>query len=424
MKPNFSEVYSREKQIFYLINEIEKRGLAFDYKKARRKNKTIKKQLSVPESEMQDVNPNSPAQVLSHLQSLGIPDRLLTKKGKLTTEEKTLQQILSKIRRKKAKEFIKGLLEYRSLKKISSTYLEPLIKKAESNNGIIHCSINPTDTRTGRMASRSPNLLNIPETKVRRTGRTNPVRECFIVRDGFANYYFDYSQMEMGIFGLLAGDERIIKGYQEVDLHDYMAQIIWHQYEDDPKFWRDVTKNINFGIIYGMGIRTMALLYEMKESNARRYYNIYMSEFPSVREYQEECRQRLMVDGYIWDWFGKRYCLSPGEAYKAVNAIVQGSCAQIFKIALIKVSEYLLMDNFIDWAFSTGDIKSNIILPVYDEIQIESQVYKDSRLEKYFINKIIEIMTEIPQLLKRDFRLRVDVKKTRSNWAAKKGVKI
>jgi len=266
------------------------------------------------------------------------------------------------------------------------------------------------------MASRDPNLLNIPESKVRRTGRTNPVRESFIVREGFANYYFDYSQMEMGIFGLLANDTRIIEGYQKgEDLHDYMAQIIWPQYDKDPKFWRGVTKNINFGIIYGMGIRTMALLYEMKESDARRYYNIYMDEFPSVREFQEECRQRLDLDGCIWDDFGRRYCIPPGEAYKAVNAIVQGSCAQIFKIALLQVYESL--DHKVE----------HILLTVYDEIQIETKIFPKKSIvannEAVLIEDVVDSMTNIPQLLERDFRLRVDVSKTTTNWAEKKKVK-
>lgn len=416
MKPNFTQVYQREKQVFHLINKIESRGLAFDVKKARRKNKTIKINLKSLKSRMSDINPDSPAQVLSHLQSLGVPDKLLMKKGKLTTEGKTLQQALLSIRKSKIREFVETLLEYRSLKKISGTYLEPFVKKAESNNGVIHCSINPTDARTGRMTSTKPDLFNIPETKVRSTGKTNPVRECFIVREGFANYYFDYAQMEMGIFGLLAGDTRIIEGYQKgEDLHDYMAQIIWPQYDKDPKFWRGVTKNINFGIIYGMGIRTMALLYEIKESEARRYFNIYMEEFPSVREYQEECRQKLLIDGWIWDWFGRRYCLSPGEAYKAVNAIVQGSCAQIFKIALLEVDKFLNTD------LSFGE--SNILLTVYDEIQLESAC-KSPQAIRWLTSNIVACMTNISQLLERDFRLRVDVSKSMTNWAKKKKVKL
>ena len=412
MKPDFSELYTREKQVFHIVNKIERRGLAFDYEKAKRKNLTIKRKIKKLESKMDGVNPNSPVKVLSHLQFLGMPDKLLMKKGKLTTEGKTLQQALTKIKKKKVLDFVSDLLEYRALKKISGTYLEPLAKKAEANNGIIHCSINPTDTRTGRPASRSPNLLNIPESKVRRTGRTNPVRECFIVRPGFVNYYFDYVQQEMGIFGLLANDERIIKGYASgEDIHDYMARIIWPQYDSDPKFWRGVTKNVNFGIIYGMGIRTMALLYELKESDARRYYNIYMEEFPSVREFQEECRERLELDGCVWDWFGRRYCIPAGESYKAVNALVQGSCAQIFKIALIKLDALY------------GDCDTiNILLTVYDEFQTE--MMNNTRHELSFCKEVISCMVEIPQLIERNFKLRVDVEKSETNWADKKKLEV
>jgi len=414
-KPNFAETYSREKKILHIINKVEKRGLAFDWHKAQRKNLVIKKKMKSVASKIDLDNPNSPVQVLEHLQLLGLPDKLLMKKGKLTTEEKTLRQAIYRSKNKRATKFINNILEYRSLKKISGTYLEPLIKRAKANNGIVYCEINPTDSRTGRMASRNPNLQNQPEVKSRRTGKTNPVRECFICRDGFANYYFDFKQMEMGIFGLYANDERIIKAYKDgEDIHEYMAKEIWPQYDSDPKFWRGVTKNINFGIIYGMGIRTMALLYEMKENDARKYHRIYMNEFPSVREFQEECRQRLELDGCVWDLFGRRYSIPKGEAYKAVNAIVQGSCAQIFKIAIINVDKLL----------ERLSSKHRILLPVHDEIQIESDAYKSKYAEQLLYEFVIEAMTNIPQLKERDFELKVDVERSLTNWAEKEKLEV
>lgn len=414
-KPNFIETYSREKKVFRIINKIERRGLRFDWQKAQRKNLIIKKKIKSVLSKVESINPNSPAQVLAHLQSLGLPDKLLMKKGKLTTEEKTLRRAISKTKNKKAAKFIESILEYRSLSKISGTYLEPLIKRAKANDGIVYCQINPTDSRTGRMASRNPNLQNQPEVKNRRTGRTNPVRECFICREGFANYYFDFKQMEMGIFGLYAEDDRIIKAYQnDEDIHEYMAKQIWPQYDKDPKYWRGVTKNINFGVIYGMGIRTMSLMYEMEEAKARKYYRIYMNEFTSINRFQNECKQRLELDSCVWDWFGRRYTIPRGESYKAVNALVQGSCAQIFKAALINVDKFLEFASF----------GNHILLPVHDEIQIESICFDNKYATRLFCNDVIEKMTDIPQLAERGFKLKVSVERSLTNWAKKEELVI
>jgi DNA polymerase-1 len=347
------------------------------------------------------VNPNSPAQVVEYLLLLGVTTKEITNKGKITTEHSVLEKLLQTTNKQKAKDFIESLFEYRNLKKISGTYLGPLSKRAKDNNGIVCCTINPTDSRTGRPASRNPNLLNIPEPKIRSTKKTNPVRECFVPREGFANYYFDYEQMEMAIFGLMAGDQRIVKGYKEgEDLHDYMARIVWKdKYNEDPKFWRGVTKNINFGIIYGMGIRKMALTYGMSESDAKKYYKIYMQEFPKAKKFQEECERLLKKYGYVEDDFERRYSIPVGQAYKAVNALVQGSCAQIFKIALLKVQKYL------DVLPKRRVYESHILLTVYDEVQMESRIWRHQKHEKDLCREVARQMTDIPQLNRVGFKL-------------------
>jgi len=414
MKPDFSQLYAREKKVFHIINKVEARGLAFDTVKAKRKRKLINCKITRLKSQMKvmldhEVNFNSPPQVLKALLSIGVPEKLLLKKGKLTTGEKVVQAALRRIKRKQPAKFVKLLMNYRSHCKVSNTYLEPRIKRAEQNNGTLYCSVNPTDTRTGRMASPDH---NIPEPTVRRTGRTNPVRECFICRDGFHNYYFDYVQMEMAKFGLLANEERILKGYKRgEDIHRTMAEYIFGKGCSD--FQRNVTKNISFGIIYGMGIKAMAVLYEMDYEEAKEFYNIYMEEFPSIRAFQEECKQRLQLDGYVRDYFGKIYHLSPHEAYKAVNALVQGSCAQTFKVALINIDKFL----------TNYPVETYILLPIHDEFMIESRIWRQKTREKQFIKKISNLMVDIEQLDDYDFKLRVDVAKSKTSWAEKERIK-
>lgn len=422
MKPNFSEVYQREKQIFNLINEIEKRGLAFNTKRAQREARKLKRPMDVAMTTMQKFAPPDftlhPPKIIKMLKQLGITDRQLILEGKLTTVADVLNPILKKRTNKQATEFIKALLIYRAYAKTVKTYLLPLAEIAERNAGIVYTSINPTDTRTGRMASRSPNLQNIPTLNPRR-GRTaggiNPVRSCFICRRGYANYYFDYSQMEIAVFGLYADEPLILDTYTNGDdIHAVMAETLYGK--NYTKIERDRTKDTNYGIIYGMGARGMARYRGVGEDKAKKFLQFYYKSFPSVARFLDWCTKELRQVGYVEDWFGRRYCVPYGQAYKAVNAIVQGSCAQIFKIGLLNVSYYL----------STLQTKfeSNIFLTVHDEIQLESRMWKYPKEEKIICKGIIELMTGIPQLLERDFRLRVDVSKTMTNWSAKKKVKL
>lgn len=410
IKEDYAELYEREKKVFHIINKVESVGLAFDSKKARQEAGKLLVETRQQRSQLQRLaryrfNPNAPGQLRKALISAGLSDEMLTSKGKTTTDAPTLNKIAGQLKGRQ-KTFVDILLDYRNKTKITNTYLLPLAERAEQNNGIILASINPSDTRTGRMASREPNLQNIPEVKGRRSGKENPVRECFVCRPGFCNYYFDYSQIEMAVFGLYAQEERILSGYNNgEDIHLTMAKIIFGDKCTD--YERGITKNINFGIIYGMGIRTMSQLYKMQESEARKFMRIYFEEFPAIQSYQEECKQELQQYGFVQDWFGRRYHISVHEAYKAVNAIVQGSCAQIFKIALINIDELI-------------DEDSHIILPIHDEFILEHLPFSSKIQEKNWCDEISDKMASIEQLIKRNLKLRISVKKSSTSWSEKK----
>lgn len=415
----FTELYEREKKVIFIINEVEKRGLAWDIDKAKRQIKLYKTKMKSCSTKLSALvgehNPNSPKQVLDVLLRAGVPRKALTVAGKMTTGVDTLQAVANS----KAKKYINLLLDYRSYTKILNTYLIPLTEKALVGRGIIYCSINPADTRTGRMASREPNLQNIPEPTKRATGRTNPVRGCFICRRGYTNYYFDYSQMEMVIFGLLSGEQMLLEAYNNrEDIHDTMAGVIYGRKHSRRQ--RDLTKNINFGIIYGMGIRRMAKTYQMTESRAKELLKVYHSKFKAIDRWREELRADLVEQRYVEDIFGRRYHLQPGEAYKAINALVQGSCANIFKIALINVAEKM------DWKKKELFFPyANILLPVHDELQIELKneaVRNFSVREDVFISNVLDSMIMVPQVMALGLRLRVDVAKTTTNWADKENV--
>lgn len=416
MKPDFRELYEREKQVFHIINKIEQRGLAFDAAKAELEARKLQAKMNGCLARIYKVagehNVNSPKQVLAALLDLRISRKMLTYKGKLTTEADILVRTRGQLSKdSQAAKYINGLLEYRSYTKTVGTYLEPLARKARLNKGIVLCSINPTDARTGRMASRDPDLQNIPEIIHRKTGRPSPVRSCFICREGYNNYYFDYKQMEMALFGLYTGERVILDAYEnKEDIHSEMASYIYGK--DYTNEQRGLTKNINFGIIFGMGFRAMSLIYGMKERQAKEHIQYYNRKFPSIRKFQDDCEWTLRQQGYVEDWFGRRYHIPVGQAYKAVNALVQGGCAQIFKIALIQLDAFL------------NSKSCRIILPVHDEFQVESRIWKYMGTELSFIHRVIAHMTCIEQLEERGLKLQVDVSKTSTNWAEKKKIEL
>ena len=420
-KPNYIELYSREKKVLHIIAGVEARGLRWDIKKAQYYIKLLNAKAKICLAKMTAIagehNPASLKQVLTILLSLGLTRKQLTEKGALTTGSNTLKQARKELPEKhKAKTYIEALLDYRSYTKTVGTYLVPLTEKAMRQKGIVYCQINPADTITGRMASREPNLQNMP--KNIKNDRANPVRSCFICRDGYTNYYFDYSQMEMAIFGVYANEQRILTAYETgEDLHLYTAAEVYRcrttQVTDQ---MRSSCKAVNFGIIYGEGIKALAKGMNRSISDAMAFMKNYHNTFPSIERFQWECKEQLQTYGYVEDWFGKRYHVPVGQAYKAVNCLVQGTCAQIFKQALINVnaqSQSNIYDIFDD---------TNIILPVHDEIQIEARLKPCH--EEEFVRRTCICMTDIEQVTSRGLTLKVDACKSTTNWAEKEKIKL
>jgi len=404
MEKTFPELYERELKVMYIVSKIEERGLAWDIKKAKRETRRLTKPMNDAEEVLQvftgpDKKVNYWKNVRDTLFGLGVTAKQLTEKGRVTTEADTLNKILKTTKKKKVKEYLEKL---------------PLTKRAKINNGIVYTSINPADTRTGRMASRNPNLQNVPTLNPRRgrtSGGTNPVRSCFLCREGFTNYYFDYSQMEIALFGLYTNERLILDTYANGnDIHGVMAETLYGSKYTEQE--RDRTKDTNYGIIYGMGVQGMAKYRAVSLSEAKDFLRFYHQQFPSVSSFLDECKFQLRNQGYVEDWFGKRYHVPLNQAYKAVNCLVQGGCAQIFKIALLNLEE-------------RGFVQStniNVILPAHDEFQVEKKRY--GYPERQFCQDFIRCMVEIDRVLDRGLTLRVDASKSTTNWAEKKKIEI
>jgi DNA polymerase I-like protein with 3'-5' exonuclease and polymerase domains len=404
MDEQFTEHYPREMKTSEVVSKVEAHGMAFDSKKARNAARYPRRRMRECMETMKllagDWLTTHPPKLVKAMQQLGITRKQLTEKGKVTTVADVLNRVLKETIPDKAREFITSLLTYKGYQKIANTYLLPLAKRAETNNGIVYTEINPADTRTGRPASKNPNLLNIPNPESRKTGKKNVVRECFVCRPGHAIYYFDVSQQEYAVFGLYA-DERILNAYMRgEDIHQYMADQLGMSDQ------RSRVKNINFGVVYGMGIRAMKLLYGLTEDD----YRLYHREFPSICDFQQMCEYELKQYGCVTDYFGRRYHIPVGQAYKAVNALVQGTSASAFKVGLIAVDRNLQPDE-------------HIILPVYDEIQAEKKLTTKKR-ERSFVKNVIKRMAHIPQIEERGLVFRIDVAKSVTNWAEKQPLEI
>lgn len=427
IESTYKKLYLREREAFHNIIESELRGIPFDSRKANTHirtaksygNKLIKKTKSIVNSQM--FNPNSPVQVKDALLSFNVlPSQLLNKKGEVSTAVEVLERLIKETKSRKVKQLSKTILDLRSNNKIMGSYLIPLKKRAKQNNGIIYFTINPTDSRTGRMAGKDPNMQNVPRPKSGREEEGNPVRACFCVRYGYIFYFFDYSQMEMAMFGLFANDKRILKAYANgEDIHSYMTIRLYgdNAYDDNGNVIpekRQKTKGVNFGVIYGMGISGLAEAQKITIKEAGEFHEMYMEEFPSVAVAQEKVKVSLENLGYIEDLFGRRYHIHPNQAYKGVNAYIQGGCAQVVKIAYNKIMK---------WKKRKERSTTFMLVPIHDEFMFERQK-KLLSTESMFVNVTKEKMEIIPQLMEKNFRLRVDVKYSTTNWEEKKLLKV
>ena len=427
MLDEYKELYDRERRVIPVIADIEDRGVPFNRRRASKESKRLLKRVPTIERKLFKeagcvFNPNSPKQLLGVLLSnLKIPKSYLTEKGKLTTKKEVLEKAVEKLdKRKNLKVFVQQLLDLRSINKIVGTYLNPLYMRANDNAGIVYCNINPADSRTGRMTSTNPNLQNVPR-PVSIEQKHNPVRKCFTCRPGFCNLFFDYKQMEMWLTAITTGETRMLEFLQSgQDIHTATAILVLGEEEALDKngiiypHHRQLYKHANFAIIYGMGTPGFAEWMRITKMYAHEVRTAYFEAYPEILAFVDECKHELQTKGYVEDLFGKRYSLNPRDAYKAINALVQGGCAQIFKTGLLKIDRYI--------SKHTGVFryrKPGMLLPIHDEMWMQ---YPLDRMEylSVFVNKIKDCMEQIPQLEAIGIpRLPVDVKISYTDWESK-----
>ena len=303
-----------------------------------------------------------------------------TKTGQYVTSEEVLQQLRSK------SPIIDEILNYRGLKKLLGTYVDALPKLINPRTGHIHASFNQTITATGRLSSSDPNLQNIPV----RDDDGKEIRRCFIPEPGCLFFSADYSQIELRIMAHLSEDPNMVEAFLEgSDIHAATAAKIWHEdIKDVTDAQRKKAKTANFGIIYGITTFGLAQRMNIENREAKQIIEDYFRTFPGVHAYMEKSKEIAREKGYAETLFHRRRYLPDinsrngtvrGFAERnAINAPIQGSEADIIKVAMVKIFN----------RFKAEGIKSKMIIQVHDELNFSVYPEEKEKVEKIVIEEM------------------------------------
>ena len=290
-----------------------------------------------------------------------------TKTGQYVTSEEVLESLRSK------HPLVGKILDYRGIKKLLSTYIEALPALVNPATGKIHTSYNQAVTATGRLSSSNPNLQNIPV----RDDMGKEIRKCFIPDDGCLFFSADYSQVELRIMAHLSGDTAMIEAFNmDGDIHAATAAKIYKvPLAEVTSDMRRKAKTANFGIIYGISVFGLAERLQIPRSEAKELIDGYFATYPRIKAYMDESINKARELGYVETlWGRKRYLpdITSGNSFvrgfaerNAINAPIQGSAADIIKVAMIAI----------DKAFRQANLRSQMILQVHDELNFN--VYPD-----------------------------------------------
>ena len=380
LEPQLKEVggerlfYDIEMPLVKVLADMELNGVCLDTESLSETRRVFTERMQAYEHHAyelagEEFNISSPKQVGDILfEKMKIVDKAKkTKTGQYVTSEEVLMQL------KDRAPIVEDILNYRGMKKLLSTYVEALPKLINPRTGHIHTSFNQAVTATGRLSSSDPNLQNIPV----RDDDGKEIRKCFIPEAGCRFFSADYSQIELRIMAHLSGDENMIEAFREgFDIHRATAAKIWKENIDDvTDEQRKKAKQANFGIIYGITTYGLAQRMGIENGEARQLIDDYFRTFPKVQAYMEEAKEQAREKGYAETMFGRRRYLPDitsrngtvrGFAERnAINAPIQGSEADIIKIAMIRI-----------WRrFKDENIRSKMILQVHDELNFS--VYPD-----------------------------------------------
>ncbi|MCQ2338591.1 MAG: DNA polymerase I [Paludibacteraceae bacterium] len=348
------------------------------------------------------INISSPRQVGELLfDTLHLVDKpKKTKTGQYVTDEETLEQL------RNLHPVVGKILEYRGVKKLLSTYIEALPRLINPKTGRVHTSFNQTVTATGRLSSSNPNLQNIPV----RGEQGREIRKAFIPTDGWRFISADYSQVELRLMAHFSQDENLLKAFRDdKDVHSATASTLFGVGIDDvTSDMRRRAKTINFGIIYGMSVFGMSERMSISRAEAKNFIDSYFANFSGVKRYMDDAIEKAKLNGYVETLLHRRRYLPDinskngnvrGFAERnAINAPIQGTAADIIKIAMVRIDERLRREN----------MRAEMILQVHDELNFNCPPDEVERL------KVI-LREEMEGAYQLDVPLRVDIGEG-DNW--------
>ena len=389
LEPKLKEVgaeklfYEIEMPLVEVLADMEMAGVNIDTESLKETSAELTQRMIEIEQEIYEMagerfNISSPKQVgdilFEKMKIIEKPKK--TKTGQYVTSEDVLQTLKTK------HEIVDKILKFRGLKKLLSTYIDTLPTLINRRTKHIHTSFNQTVTATGRLSSSDPNLQNIPV----RGDDGKEIRKAFIPDEGCMFFSADYSQIELRVMAHLSGDENMIEAFREG--HDIHAATAAKIYKEDIKNvtrdQRNKAKRANFGIIYGITVFGLAERLEIERKEARELIDGYFQSFPKVAEYMEQCKQTAREKGYVETIFHRRRYLPDinsrnatvrGYAERnAINAPIQGSAADIIKVAMINIHRRMKEEK----------LRSKMILQVHDELNFS--VYPS---EKRIMERIV-----------------------------------
>lgn len=324
-------------------------------------------------------NINSPKQVGDILfEKLKLPSGKKSKTG-YSTDEKVLNNLIDEHL------IIKEILAYRELAKLVGTYCEPLLKLAKKDeNSRIYSSFLQTGTATGRLSSKDPNLQNIPA----HGQYAKDYKTCFVAKEGFSFISLDYSQIELRMLAHFSEDEKLLEAFSnDEDIHAKTAIMI---FGESNYHTRSIAKSINFGLIYGMGYKTLSQNLKIEAKLAKEYIEKYFKNFTSIKTYFEKVKNEAKQNGFIKTLLGRKRYFDFENAKpmqiamyerESINSILQGSAADIIKLAMIEIAKDL-------------DENKRLILQIHDELIFE---VKDEFCDE-FAKNASDIMENIVKL--------------------------
>ena len=395
-----------ERPLARILSRIERGGVKLDAEQLLDQSAEIGATLDQLEQEAHDLagevfNLGSPKQLQQiFFEKLALPVIKKTPKGQPSTNEAVLQELALDY------PLPQVILRYRSLSKLKSTYTDQLPKEVRPDTGRLHTSYHQAVAATGRLSSTDPNLQNIPI----RTEEGRRVRKAFVTEPGSLMIAADYSQIELRIMAHLSEDRGLVSAFNEgLDVHKATAaEVFGVSPEAVTTDQRRSAKAINFGLIYGMSAFGLAKQLNIARQDAQTYIDRYFEQYPGVRQYMDETRQKAAEQGFVETLFGRRLYLPDIKAGNfqlrqaaertAINAPMQGTAADIIKLAMLSVQA---------WLDQTA-LDTKMIMQVHDELVFE--VPSEEREE--VIHHVKTLMSGAAQLA---IPLEVDVGEG-SNW--------